>query len=149
MDAILYSLGAIAFALGAWDAFRRWCDANHARLLAHDKTEQHNRELSAVNLRLKLLEQAVPAHQAGIDECIVRLDTIKNQPMASKDQLRELEDHVRKELRGFDDELRVQFKRLETNEQAIRATSGQVLDLTAQFTAIQSVRPQPPRRMGA
>lgn len=141
MTEIVYIAAALLFALGTWDAFRRWVEASHARALAQDKNEQNQRAISILQTQCKLTEKSVEAQQKnhdalrmGLDECIVRLDTIKGQGWPTREQVRQIEEYARKELHAFDDEMRKFWKRLEATDQALIVTGGQVADLTQQVT---------------
>lgn len=142
MTEIVYIAAALLFALGTWDAFRRWVEASHARSLAQDKNEATQRAINILQTQCKLIEKSVEAQQKnydalrmGLDECFVRLDTIKAGNWPTREQLRELEESTRKELRALDDELRSSYKRSDKMEQALVTTAGEVRDLVQKQTA--------------
>lgn len=154
MNELAYTVASLVFALGAWDAFRRYVerlrvrdDAENGRILAHDKSEAFTRELTAVNARLKMMERQMDerdlrqtALQGGVDECIVRLDVIKGQHVPTRAQLSDLEEHTRKELRALDDECRKLYQRVETQETAINTTAAVTKELAQRVTGFFSTQ---------
>jgi hypothetical protein len=149
MTDVAYIVAGLAVALGAWDGFRRWVEAQQARAFARGNVEDIQRNHVILDTRLKQIEQQFSAIDHGVQECQVRLDTIKMQGPPTREQWIKFQDEIREEQRGFDKELRTQFKLIELNDAAIKVTGAQVRDLTEQQTAILSVRGSRTGRVGA
>ena len=65
-DIITLLCVAVPAALG-WDAFRRWSQLSHGRLLATDKAQEQARDITALKVRVKMQADEITAAFKKLD----------------------------------------------------------------------------------